>query len=61
MKSALRGFRETSRGHIMGLEHGMLKMLFSLKPAGFWGCKSLRRGNRADPYRASGAEPEGHG
>ncbi|WP_137702564.1 Si-specific NAD(P)(+) transhydrogenase [Marimonas lutisalis] len=23
--------RETSRGHIMGLEHGMLKMLFSLK------------------------------
>ena len=24
-------FRETSRGHIMGLEHGMLKILFSLK------------------------------
>jgi len=24
-------FRETSRGHIMGLEHGMLKMLCSLK------------------------------
>ena len=24
-------FRKTSRGHIMGLEHGMLKMLFSLK------------------------------
>ncbi|SLN28260.1 Soluble pyridine nucleotide transhydrogenase [Roseovarius albus] len=24
-------FRETSRGHIMGLEQGMLKMLFSLK------------------------------
>ena len=24
-------FRETSRGHIMGLQHGMLKMLFSLK------------------------------
>lgn len=24
-------FRETSRGHIMGVEHGMLKMLFSLK------------------------------
>lgn len=24
-------FRETSRGHIMGLEHGMLKMLISLK------------------------------
>ncbi|SDI99820.1 Si-specific NAD(P)(+) transhydrogenase [Lutimaribacter saemankumensis] len=24
-------FRETSRGHIMGLEHGMLKMLVSLK------------------------------
>jgi len=24
-------FRETSRGHIMGLDHGMLKMLFSLK------------------------------
>ncbi|OED46795.1 Si-specific NAD(P)(+) transhydrogenase [Leisingera sp. S232] len=24
-------FRETSRGHIMGLEHGMLKMLLSLK------------------------------
>lgn len=24
-------FRETSRGHIMGLDHGMLKMIFSLK------------------------------
>ena len=24
-------FRETSRGHIMGIEHGMLKMLISLK------------------------------
>ena len=24
-------FRETSRGHIMGLKHGMLKILFSLK------------------------------
>jgi len=24
-------FRETSRGHIMGLSHGMLKMIFSLK------------------------------
>jgi NAD(P) transhydrogenase len=24
-------FRETSRGHIMGLEHGMMKMIFSLK------------------------------
>ena len=24
-------FRETSRGHIMGLGHGMMKMLFSLK------------------------------
>ncbi len=24
-------FRETSRGHIMGIEHGLMKMLFSLK------------------------------
>ena len=24
-------FRETSRGHIMGLEHGMMKMIFSLE------------------------------
>ena len=24
-------FRETSRGHIMGLDHGMLKMIFSMK------------------------------
>jgi NAD(P) transhydrogenase len=24
-------FRETSRGHIMGLEQGMMKMIFSLK------------------------------
>jgi NAD(P) transhydrogenase len=24
-------FRETSRGHIMGLDHGMLKLIFSLK------------------------------
>jgi NAD(P) transhydrogenase len=23
-------FRETSRGHIMGIEHGMMKMLFSI-------------------------------
>ena len=24
-------FRETSRGHIMGVEQGMLKMIFSIK------------------------------
>ncbi len=24
-------FRDTSRGHIMGLENGMMKMLFSIK------------------------------
>lgn len=37
-------FRETSRGHIMGLEHGMLKMLFSLKPRRVLGVQIVGEG-----------------
>ena len=53
-------FRETStRAHIMGLEHGMLKMLFSIENPPRSGCADRgRRGHRTDPYRASRAEPE---
>ena len=31
MNAAIARFRETSRGHIMGLNNGMMKMIFSLK------------------------------
>src|SRR6056297_3488275 len=37
-------FRETSRGHIMGLEHGMLKMLFSLKTRRLLGVQIVGEG-----------------
>ncbi|MFK7901338.1 MAG: Si-specific NAD(P)(+) transhydrogenase, partial [Nitratireductor sp.] len=37
-------FRETSRGHIMGVEHGMLKMLFSLKTRKLLGCHIVGEG-----------------
>ena len=37
-------FRETSRGHIMGLESGMLKMLFSLKTRRLLGCHIVGEG-----------------
>lgn len=37
-------FRETSRGHIMGLENGMLKMLFSLKTRKLLGCHIVGEG-----------------
>ena len=54
-------FRETSRGHIMGLNAGMMKMLFSIKtrPAARRAHRG-RGGDRADPYRPGGAEPERH-
>jgi hypothetical protein len=42
-------FRETSRGHIMGLDSGMMKMIFSTKTR-----------DRADPYRPGRAQPERH-
>ena len=54
-------FRETSRGHIMGLNAGMMKMLFSIRDAPAARRSHRRRGrDRADPYRPGGAEPEGH-
>ena len=31
MNAGIARFRETSRGHIMGLNNGMMKMIFSLK------------------------------
>jgi len=37
-------FRETSRGHIMGLNTGMLKMLFSLKTRRLLGCHIVGEG-----------------
>ena len=37
-------FRETSRGHIMGLDTGMLKMIFSLKTQRLLGCHIVGEG-----------------
>ncbi len=37
-------FRETSRGHIMGLETGMMKMIFSLKTRRLLGCHIVGEG-----------------
>ncbi len=37
-------FRETSRGHIMGLENGMMKMIFSLKTRRLLGCHIVGEG-----------------
>ena len=37
-------FRETSRGHIMGLHSGMMKMLFSLKTRRLLGVHILGEG-----------------
>ena len=37
-------FRETSRGHIMGLDTGMLKMIFSLKSRRLLGCHIVGEG-----------------
>jgi NAD(P) transhydrogenase len=37
-------FRETSRGHIMGLENGMLKLIFSLKTRRLLGCHIVGEG-----------------
>lgn len=37
-------FRETSRGHIMGLDTGMLKMIFSLKTRRLLGCHIVGEG-----------------
>jgi NAD(P) transhydrogenase len=37
-------FRETSRGHIMGLSTGMLKIIFSLKTRRLLGCHNVGEG-----------------
>ena len=37
-------FRETSRGHIMGLESGLLKMIFSLSSRRLLGCHIVGEG-----------------
>ncbi len=37
-------FRETSRGHIMGLDSGMMKMIFSLKTRRLLGCHIVGEG-----------------
>lgn len=38
-------FRETSRGHIMGLDRGMLKLIFSLKTRRLLGCHIVGEGS----------------
>ncbi len=43
-ESGIARFRETSRGHIMGLDQGMLKMLFSLKTRRLLGCHIVGEG-----------------
>ena len=43
-ESGVARFRETSRGHIMGLDQGMLKMLFSLKTRRLLGCHIVGEG-----------------
>ncbi len=54
-------FRETSRGHIMGLETGMMKMLFRLDDRRLLGVHiPRRRGDGARPHRAGGAQPRRH-
>ena len=53
-------FRETSRGHIMGLDAGMMKMIFSTATRRLPRRPHHRRGcDRTDPYRSGGAQPEG--
>ena len=43
-ESGIARFRETSRGHIMGLDKGLLKMLFSLKTRRLLGCHIVGEG-----------------
>ena len=40
-------FRETSRGHIMGLNAGMMKMLFSIRTRRLLGVQGRRTGGLA--------------
>jgi len=44
MRSASPRFRETSRGHIMGLNSGMMKMIFSTKTRRLLGVHILGEG-----------------
>jgi hypothetical protein len=54
-------FRETSRGHIMGCNSGMMKMIFSTEDPPPARRAHRRRGrDRADPYRPGGAQPQRH-
>ncbi len=43
-ESGVARFRETSRGHIMGLETGMMKMIFSIKTRRLLGCHIVGEG-----------------
>ena len=55
-------FRETSRGHIMGVNSGFLKLIFALDcPAAARGAHRRRGRDRAHPHRAGGDQPEGNG
>ncbi len=54
-------FREVSRGHIMGLDSGMMKLLFSLTDRKLSGRPHhRRRRDGADPHRPGGPEPRRH-
>ena len=60
-RSASRRFRETSRGHIMGLESGMMKLLFALDDRKLLGvAHRRRRRDRAHPHRPGRAQPRRH-
>lgn len=55
-------FRETSRGHIMGLDFGPVEAdLFVEDPSSAWGPYRRRRRHRTGAYRPGGAQPEGNG
>ena len=50
-------FRETSRGHIMGLNTGFMKMIFALEdPPPARRAHRRRRRDRTDPYRPGRAQ-----
>ncbi len=55
-------FRETSRGHIMGVNSGFLKLIFALDSRRLLGAHIVGEGrDRTGAYRAGGDQPEGHG
>ena len=55
-------FRETSRGHIMGVNSGFLKLIFALDTRRLLGAHIVGEGrDRTDPYRPGGDQSRRHG